>query len=98
MIAPETARNDILPRFAAPLYNGYNVVKSQVFGGTPFPAVLAGVVVAGVNVGPAEFRALKTLADFYIFEKPQHAGHFDGEAYASDLAIVFGQNLHLALV
>ena len=97
VVALETARDDIVPGFAAPSDDRNHVIKRQILTGTFFPAVLAGMMIAGVNIRPVEFHALKALMDFYIFQEPEDAGHFDGEADASDLAIVFGKNFDLAL-
>jgi hypothetical protein len=97
MIALETAGDYVFPCFCASLYNGNNMVERQVFSGTLFPAVLAGMVIPGVDVRPAELGTLKVLSDLYILEESEDARHSDGEADASDFAIVFGENLHFTL-
>ena len=97
VIAFEAAGDDILPGFASSLDDGNNVVERQAFRGTFLPAILAGMMIPGVDVGSAEFCALKTLPDFDIFEKPENTGQLYRKADASDFPIVFGQYFDLAL-
>ncbi len=98
MIAFETAGNDVFPGFSTAIYNGFDMVKCEILRGMLFPAILAGVVIACINIGPAEFDTLGALSDLYILQEAENAGQLDGKADASDLAIVFGQNFNLALV
>jgi hypothetical protein len=97
MVALKTACNYIFPGFGAALYDGDNVVEREVFGGALFPAILTGVVIPGVDVRPTKLGALKMLPDFNVFEKPEDAGHLNGETDASDFAIIFCKNFNLAL-
>lgn len=98
MIALKTAGDDVFPGFCATFDNGNDVIERQVFSGTLFPAVLAGMVIAGVDVCPAELYVLIMLSDLYIFEKAEDTRHLDGKTDTADLAIILGQNFDFALV
>jgi hypothetical protein len=97
MIAVKATGDDILPGFCTPLDDGDYMVECKALSGALFSTILAGVAIPGVDIGPAEFRSLKALPDFYIFEKAENAGQLYGEADAPDFPVIFGQNLDLAL-
>jgi len=73
------------------------MVECKAFSGTLFPTILAGMVIPGIDIGSAEFRSLKALPDFYIFEEAENAGQLYGKADAPNFPVIFGQNLDLAL-
>ncbi len=98
VVAVKAARDNVFPGFCPSLDNGYDMVESQVLGRALFPAILAGMMVPCIDVGPAELDMLEVLSDLYIFEETEDTGHLDGEADASDFAVVFSQDLYLALV
>jgi hypothetical protein len=97
VIALETTGDDVIPGFAASSHNGHDMVKGEIFRGAFFPAVLAGIVIPRVNICPAEFDVLMAFSNLYILQETENAGHFYGKADAPDLAVVFSQNLNLAL-
>ena len=97
MITIKAAGDDVVPGFAVTSDDRDDMVKGQILSGTLFPTVLAGMMITGVNVRSAEFHVLKVPAHLYILEESQDAGHFDCEAYAVDLPVIFRQDLHLAL-
>ena len=97
MVALEAAGDYVTPGLASALHHGNDMVESQVLRGALGSAVLAGVQVAGVDIGPAEFDMLETLPHPDELQEPEHAGHPDTEADAVDLVVVFRQDFHLAL-
>ena len=98
MVAFKAAGDYVFPGFCPSLDDGDNVVKGEVVGGTLSPAVLARMMIAGINIGAAELYMLDMLSDLYIFEKSEDTGHLDGEADASDLPIIFSQHFNFALI
>jgi hypothetical protein len=98
VITFDAACNNIVPCLGPAFNDGNHVVERQVLGGALFPAVLAGVVIARIDVCPAEFNVLKLFSNFYIFQKTEHARHFDCEADAADFPVIFGQNFDFSLI
>jgi hypothetical protein len=97
MIAFKTASDDVSPCFRSPFDDGDDMIEGQIFRGAFLAAILAGVMIPRINICAAEFDVLQVFPYFYISEQPQDAGHLDGEADASNFAIVFSQNFNLAL-
>jgi hypothetical protein len=98
MVALETAGDDILPGFSAAFDDGIDVIKGQILRVVFLAAVLAGIVIARVDIGSAEFDMLEMLSDLYILQEPEDTGHSYGKADAPDLAIILGQNFNFPLV
>jgi hypothetical protein len=98
MIAFKAAGHNVVPGLCASFDDRDNVIKRQIFRGALLAAILACVMVSRVNVRPAEFYVLKVLSGLYVFQQTKNAGHFDCEADAADLAVIFSQNFNLALI
>jgi hypothetical protein len=98
VIALETACDDISPGFPPSFYYGLNVVKCEILSGAFFPAILAGVVIASINICSAKLDMLEALSGLYIFQQSEDTRQLDGKTDAPDLTIIFGQNFNFALV
>ena len=98
MIAFEATGHNIVPGFSAPFDDRDHVIERQVLRRAFSAAVLADVIIPGVDVRAAELDVLEALANLHVFQEPEHTGELDREADASDLPVVLGQNFHLALV
>ena len=97
VIAFKTAGDDIVPRFGSSFDDGDDVIEGQIFDGAFLAAILAGMMVSRIDVCTAELDVLQMPSYFDISEKPEDAGHPDGEAHASNFMIVFSQNFNFAL-
>ncbi len=97
MIALEAAGDDVIPGFSSAFHNGHDVVEREVLRGALLPAILAGIVVARVDICSTKFDVLEALPDLYILQETENTGHSDGKTDAPDLAIILSQNLNLAL-
>lgn len=97
MVAVQAARYDVVPGLSSPLDDGNHVVECQVLGAVPLTAILAGIVIPGVDVCPTELHMVETLPHLHIPEQAKDAGHPDREADAPYLTVVFGDDLDLAL-
>ena len=98
VVAFEAAGDDVVPGLASPLDDRNDVVEREVLGRAAAAAVLARVVVARVNVGPAKLHMLEALPDPDVLQEAQHARQLDREADAPDLPVVLGYYFDLALV
>jgi hypothetical protein len=58
--------NDIFPGLGAAGDDWDDVIECEVFRGAFLAAVLACVMVASINICPAELYVLKTLPDLYV--------------------------------
>jgi hypothetical protein len=97
VVARETAGHDVAPAFVSFPDDGNDMIEGEILRRALLPAILAGVVVPGVNIGPAELNVMETLPRFYIFEQSKHAGQFHSETDAADFFVIFRQNFNLAL-
>lgn len=98
MVALKAASHNVVPSLSAPFDNWKDVIKRQILGRTFFAAILAGVVISGVDIRPAEFYVLELLSDLYIFQQTEDTGHLDCEADAANFAVIFGQDFDFALI
>jgi hypothetical protein len=98
VITFKAAADDVVPGFSASSDYGDHMIEGEIFGGTFFPAILTGVVVPCINIGPAKLDMMQALPHLYVLEKPEHAGKLDGKTDASNLAIVLGEHFDFALV
>jgi hypothetical protein len=98
VIAVDAAADDVIPGLSSSVNDGDDMIESEIFRGTLFPAVLTRMVVPGIDIGPAEFNVLEVLPHFYIPEEPEYAWEFNGKTDASNLAIIFGKNFDFTLV
>jgi hypothetical protein len=97
IVAVQAARDDIVPRLAPTPDDRDDMIECKVFRGALGAAVLAGVQIPGIDVGPAEFDVLEALPHPDVSQESEHARHSDSKADAVDFAIIFSQHLHLAL-
>src|SRR5262245_11034596 len=58
VIATETGRDDVIPSLQPAAGNGYDMIKGQVFGRKFFTAVLARVIIAGIDVRARKFDSI----------------------------------------
>ena len=68
VIAFKAAGHDVVPGLCATFDNGNDVIECEIFGRALFPAVLACVVIPGIDVCSAEFYVLEMFSDLYIFQ------------------------------
>ena len=98
VVAVEATCDNVIPSFSSSVDNWNDVIKSQIFGRAFLAAILACVIVTTVNIGSAKLDMLETFSDLYILQQPEDAGQLYREADASNLTVIFGQNLHFALI
>jgi hypothetical protein len=90
VIAVKAAADYVVPGFSASFGSRDYMVEGEIFSRAFFPAILTGVVISGVNVGPAKFDMMEASPHLYVLEEPEHAGKLDGKTDASNLAVVLG--------
>ena len=98
VITFKAAADNIIPSFSASVDDGDHMIESEIFRGTFFPAILTGVVVSCIDIGPAELHVMEAFPHLHILEEPEYARQFDGKADASNFAIVLGEYFDFALV
>lgn len=97
VITFKAAGDNVFPGFATSLHNRNDMVERKALRRAFLAAILAGMTIPRIDVCSAEFRALKALPDFDIFEKPENTRQLYREADASDFSIVFGQYFDFTL-
>src|ERR1051325_342815 len=96
-IARHAAGDDVLPVFAAALRHRHDMVERQFRRRKRVVAVLAGVIVARVDVGPGERHVIE--AAFYLdeAEEADDGGQLEAERNRPYLALVVRDHLHFSL-
>jgi len=97
IVAGKTGSNNVLPVGLSALHLRYYMIERKVLCRVFDPAVLAGIFVALVDIGPREtdlsFRAL----DPDEFEQTEYGGKLEGDRHTPDVAVVEVDYLDLAL-
>src|SRR5262245_44498464 len=96
-ITAHAARDDVLPVLAAPLGNRNHMVERELGGGKHLVAVLARVVVAGVDIGPGEGNVIEAALDPDETEQPDDRGQLEADGHRPYLAVVDRDHLDLSL-
>src|SRR5829696_2327911 len=96
-VAGDAAGDDVLPVLAAALGDRQHMVERQITRGELVAAVLALVLVAGVDVGPRERDVIETAFDLDVAEQADHRRQLEGDRDGVDLAVVLPHHFDLAL-
>ena len=96
-VAGDAAGDDVLPLLAAAPRDGDHVVEGELGRREAVAAVLARVVVAGVDVRPGERHVGEGAFHTDVTEQAKHRGELHPDRHAPDLPVVDGDDLDLAL-
>src|SRR6188474_230944 len=96
-VAANTAGDDVFPVFAAALRDGHYVVEREVSRREPPAAVLAGVMVACVNVRAREGNVIEAAFDFDEAKQADDGRKLESERDRPHLAVVNRDHLHFSL-
>src|SRR5262249_41844542 len=96
-VATHTAGDNVLPILATAVRHRYHVIEREVRNLKGFVAVLAGVLVARVDIGAGERNVIE--AAFYADEAEQtdDRGQFEADRSRPYLAVVDRDHLYLPL-
>src|SRR5438045_2402785 len=92
-IAGHATGDDVLPVLPAALRDRQHMIERQFVRGKPLAAILAAVIVTGVDVRAREGYVVETPLYLYISQQTDHRGHLETESDRVDLAIVHLDNL-----
>src|SRR5688572_30146882 len=73
------------------------MVEGQIRGGEHLPAVLAGMIVASIDVGTRKRYVVDIPLDLDVAEQPNDRRQLEAEGGRADLAVVRGDHLDLPL-
>src|SRR3954466_14894495 len=73
------------------------MVEGELVGRECLAAILASVVVAGVNIGAGERYVVETPLDFDISQQADNRRQLETDRNRPDLPVVHGDDLNLAL-
>src|SRR5262249_16901950 len=96
-IARDTAGDDIFPVLTAALGDRHHMIKRQIARRESVAAILAPVVVAGVDVGARKRDVIEAALDLDVPEQADDRRQLETERDRPDFAVVDGDHLHLPL-
>lgn len=96
MVAVSAGGNHVRPVLAALLAGRDHMVESEFFGIELFAAVLAGIIIANVDVLAGELHAAHASWS-HVFFKADNAGHAEFRVGASRAVFVELENFHFPL-
>ena len=96
-VAGDAAGDDVLPVLAAALGDRHHVVERQLRRGHRLVAVLAGVIVAGVDIGAGERDVVEPAFDPDEAEQADDRGQLEADRHRPNLAVVDRDHLNLPL-
>jgi len=97
VVAGQTSRHDVLPRGPATLDLRNNMVKSELFSRITVAAVLAGVLVALIDIGTRKPDLPTRTPDLYKFKETQNGRKSKGDGHAPHFAVVEVDDLYFPL-
>jgi len=97
VIARQTGGNDVLPRGITALNDRRHMIEGKFLGRIFTSAVLAGILVPQIDIGPREPDFLISAFDLDEFEQAQDGGKFERNSDATDFPVVEVDHLDFAL-
>src|SRR5262245_11525097 len=95
-IAPYAAGDDVLPILAATVRDRHHVVEGQFGRREHLAAILTGVMVARIDVGPGERHVVEPALDLDEPEQADHGRELERERDSSYFAVMNRDHLHFS--
>jgi hypothetical protein len=96
-VARHAAGDDVFPVLAAAVSNRYDVIEGQLARRQRVAAVLARVIVAGVDVRTRKRHVVEPAFNLDVTKKANHGGELDAERHRSNLPVINRDHLYFSL-
>jgi len=96
-VAGDAAADDVLPVFSAALGDRHHVIEGQLAGWKRVTAVLAAVIIAGIDIGAGKRHVVESPLDLDVSKQANDGRELEADGNCPNLSVVHRDNLDLAL-